>query len=73
MCVLQERESEFIFHVCHMFTVPGFFLTYRTAVNSQTGVCTPAGGIVTSESRLFANASSVFQLAELSHVNGYII
>lgn len=45
VCVVNIRERDI-----HIFTVSYFLLTLRTAVNSQTGVCTPAGGIVTSES-----------------------
>lgn len=52
----QQRELR-----CYMFTVSCFLLTSRTAVNSQTGVCTPAGGIVTSKSSHFQLSLYLFR------------
>ncbi|XP_061625877.1 sodium-independent sulfate anion transporter isoform X1 [Phyllopteryx taeniolatus] len=47
VCVC-EREREREKDQCTVFTDSCFVAMFRTAVNSQTGVCTPAGGIVTS-------------------------
>lgn len=64
VCFVCESEGSDVYSIYSVVFSP-----HRTAVNSQTGVCTPAGGIVTSESwHLHCISSALLWWSLFSHI-----